>query len=146
MLIERGANVVVVTHNTNLTEGGDALSGVFGSLPLVKNLIARADLTIEVLAPKVVTNPNFPNQSSLDWTQPTVEDTVPGTLQPAGIKALERVGRVGTVGNHQLYLARAPLVPLQRVRVKGATGLQYSVLEVRSWPGHVEVLVEEVTP
>ena len=68
------------------------MSGVFGSLPLVKNLIARADLTIEVLAPKVVTNPNFPNQSSLDWTQPTVEDTVPGTLQPAGIKALEASG------------------------------------------------------
>lgn len=120
------------------------LAGVFGRLSLVKGLIASADQEIEVLAPKVVTNPNFSDQSTLDWAQATVEDAMPGTLQPAGTKALERAGRIGQVGLHSLFLDRAPLVPLQRVRVSGATGVQYAPVEVRTWPTHVEALVEIV--
>lgn len=124
------------------------MAGVFGSHSLIKRLIASADQTIEVLAPKVIHNPNFPGETTLDWSRPTVEDTVQGTLQPAGVKALERVGRVGRVGHHELYLARAPVHPLQRVRVKGLNNVQYAIVEAAIWPSHVEAVVEEeqVTP
>lgn len=121
------------------------MPGVFGNHSLVKRLIARADQTIEVLAPKVITNPHFPDQQTLDWSQATVEDTLPGSLQPAGVVAMERAGRIGRVGHHELFLARKPLAPLQRVRVAGEA-LQYSLVEARVWPSHVEALVEEVAP
>lgn len=121
------------------------MAGVFGSHSLIKNLVAKADSEIEVLAPKVITNPHFPDQQTLDWSQATVEDTLPGSLQPAGVVALERAGRIGRVGHHELFLARKPLAPLQRVRVAGEA-LQYSLVEARVWPSHVEALVEEVAP
>lgn len=119
------------------------MAGVFGSHSLVKSLIASADLEIEVLAPKLVHNPNFPGQYTPDWGRATVEDTLAGTLQPAGVKALERAGRIGRVGHHTLFLERKPVVPMQRVRVKNTTGVQYAIVEAFVWPSHVEALVEE---
>lgn len=122
------------------------MAGVFGSHSLIKSLIASADQVIEVLAPNVIYNPNFPGENTLDWSQATVEGTVPGTLQPAGVRALERAGRIGRVGHHELFLTRKPVTALQRVRVKGQNSLHYMIVEARSWPSHVEALVEEVTP
>jgi len=109
----------------------------------VKSLIAGADLKIEVLAPKLVHNPNFPGQVTPDWGRATVEDTLAGTLQPAGVKALERAGRIGRVGHYQLFLERKPVVPMQRVRVKNTSDVQYAIVEAFVWPSHVEALVEE---
>lgn len=120
------------------------MAGVFGPHSLITGLIARAPTEIEVLAPKVITNPHFPDDTTVDWTQPTVEDTVPGELQPLGEKAAERLGLTGLEGHQQLFLARSPLAPMQRVRVKGETA-QHSVVEVRAWRSHVEAVIKAVT-
>ena len=119
------------------------MAGVFGPHSLIRSLIAKAPTSIEVLAPKVITNPNFPDQTTIDWAQATVEDTVPGDLQPLGENAAERLGLTGVEGYQQLFLSRSPLVPMQRVRVAGETA-QHSVEELRAWRSHVEAVVKAV--
>jgi len=117
------------------------VTGVFGSLSLIRNLAGDAPLTVQALQPKLTANPNFPNQTYLDWGNATVALTTNGTLQPASAKAIERVGRIGRVGIWQLFTSLVPLHPFSRVRIDGQ---QYAVLEIASYATHNELVVEEV--
>jgi len=117
------------------------VAGVFGTLSLIRNLTGEAPLTVQALSPKLTTNPNYANQTYLDWTLATVELTTNGTLQPASAKALERAGLVGRVGIWQLFTSPAAVHPFSRVRIDGQ---QYAIIEVISYATHNELLVEEV--
>lgn len=100
------------------------------------------DSTVEVLAPDLVLNPYFPGESYLDWSDPTVVVSVLGSLQPAGTRALERAGRVGAHGVHELVCGPVGLTPEGRVRV-GA--VQFTVVNVREFVPYTHAVVEEVT-
>ena len=98
--------------------------------------------SVEVLAPDLVQNPYFPGESYLDWSDPTVVTTVLGSLQPAGTRALERAGRVGVNGVHELVCEAVGLTPEGRVRVAGE---QYVVVDVREFTPYTHAIVEAVT-
>ncbi|MBA3891540.1 MAG: hypothetical protein H0X64_13520 [Gemmatimonadaceae bacterium] len=98
--------------------------------------------SVQVLAPATGANPHFTGATALDWSNPTVTATVLGRLQPAGTRALERTGRVGKHGVHELVTRPTTITPLGRVRV-GAQ--QYSVLDARAFPTHTRAVIEEVS-
>ena len=98
--------------------------------------------TIEVLEPSIVSNPNFPSQTTLDWDNPIVVGEGSGTLQPASARALERVGRVGLVNAFEVFMDPLPVRPAQRLRVGARV---FRVLESRVWRSHASAVVEEVT-
>lgn len=101
------------------------------------------DESVEVLAPTVAANPNFPGSTFLDWGTTTVSVTLAGRLVPASTRALERVGRVGRVGVHELFTApTASITPLGRVRVNAR---QYTVLDARAYRQRLHAIVEEVS-
>ena len=109
---------------------------------LTRSALVPLDRTVEVLQPALVANPNHTGETSRDWTSPTVVATVLGTLQPASTRALERTGRVGKVGVHELITRATTITPLGRVRI----GTQhYTVLDVRAYGSHTQATVEEVS-
>ena len=99
------------------------------------------DTTIEVLLPELVANPHLAGVSTLDWSAATVTETVAGRMEPAGTRALERAGRIGKAGVHELCSEPVGLVPQGRVRV-GAQ--QYAVIDVREYAPFTYAIVEEV--
>lgn len=110
---------------------------------LTSSALVPLDRTIEVLRPAMVTNTHFTGETSRDWANPTVVATVRGTLQPASTRALERTGRIGKVGVHELITRATTITPQGRVRIGTQ---QYSVLDVRAYDTHVQVTIEEVSP
>ena len=128
------------------------------------------DTTVEVLAPALVDNPHLDGVTALHWTpvvvpftadttvitadstlvtadatehtlDAVVVETVLGSIMPAGTRALERAGRIGKTGVHELCTEPASLVPQGRVRI-GAR--QYAILDVREFVPFVYAIVEEV--
>lgn len=98
------------------------------------------DLTVEVLLPGVTPNPYLAGEDALDWSDPTVSETVLGALAPAGAKALERVGRTSLVSVFELTTTAA-LVPQGRVRVAGR---QFAVIDAQPFDSFTHAIVEEV--
>jgi len=103
---------------------------------------SERSLSVEVLQPALVANPNYPGEYTLDWSNPTVTATVAGNLQPASTRALERAARVGKVGVHELFTDPATLTPLGRVRIGSQ---QYAILDARLHHSHSHAIVEEVS-
>jgi hypothetical protein len=114
---------------------------------LSESMRARAlvplNLTVQVLRPTLASNANLPGTNSLSWAAPTVTATVLGKMQPAGVTARERVGRVGKTGVHEIVTEPATLPPMARVRVGTQ---QYLILESHAYATHSTATVEEVTP
>ena len=101
------------------------------------------DERVQVLAPVETDNPNFPCSTYLEWEGATVAATLKGRLAPASTRALERTGRVGKVGVHELFTTpSAQITPLGRVRI-GARVFQ--VLDARAYRQRTHAIVEEVS-
>jgi len=109
---------------------------------LTSTALVPLNRTIEVLKPTLTANPNHPDEFTRSWANATVIATVRGSLQPASTRALERTGRVGKVGVHELITRATTITPLGRVRI----GTQhYTVLDVRAYDTHSQVTIEEVS-
>lgn len=114
---------------------------VYGPLAGVARLAAAAPLTVEVLKPAKVANVNLLGENSLDWSTATVAASLKGSMQPASLKALDRLGRTGAVGIWVVYTTPGTVMPLGRIRINSR---QYTVLDVSAYPTHNELTVEEV--
>ena len=101
------------------------------------------DQRVQVLAPVITANPNFPGSTYLEWEGATVSATLSGRLVPASTRALERTGRVGKAGVHELFTTpTAQITPLGRVRVGTRV---FMVLDVRAYRQRSHAIVEEVS-
>ena len=109
---------------------------------MAPDALVPLNTSVEVLAPTLVSNPHFPGETYLDWSDPTVTSTVLANFQPAGTRALERAGRIGVNGVHELVLEAVGLAPEGRVRVGER---QYRVVNVREFAPFTHAIVEEVT-
>jgi hypothetical protein len=103
---------------------------------------ANRELTVQILKPAVIQNPNYPSETTLNWNAATISTTVKGNLQPAGTRAVERVGQTGKQGLHELFTDPVTLTPHGRVRIGSR---DYLVLDVREHHTHTHAIVEEVT-
>ena len=101
------------------------------------------DESVQVLAPVVTANPNFPGSTYLEWSNATVAATLKGRLVPASTRALERTGRVGKAGVHELFTTPTALItPLGRVRIGSRV---FTVLDARAYRQRLHAIVEEVS-
>lgn len=98
-------------------------------------------VTIELIKPTMIDDPNEDGRQIESWTNPTVITSVRGNIQPASTQALQRAGMLGKVNTKQIYSEEFGAMPESRVRVGEAI---YIVRSVRPWQGHTEVLVEEL--
>jgi hypothetical protein len=105
--------------------------------------------SVKVLKPTVVTNPNFPGESSVTWDAATVTATINGILQPvttdamrrAGAQAESKAGMIARAGWWTLHTDPYNLSPEGRVRI----GTQdYRIVSVDAYATHTEAVIEEV--
>lgn len=98
-------------------------------------------VAVEVLEPVLVINPHYPSQSSVDWSDPLVAETVQGSLQPASTETVMQAGLDAKREWWNLYTDPVTITPEGRVRVLTVT---YRVTRVRLFPSHTEALVERI--
>lgn len=98
-------------------------------------------VTVTPLTPAEVENPNFPGQTTLDWSNATEGTPVGGILQPVQAEAAERLGIIGKVGVWAIHTGPLTIQPEGRVRISST---DYRVLEARAYTTHTELVVEEV--
>ena len=109
---------------------------------MTANALVPLSSQIEVLQPTSPANPHYVGSVSVVWSNATVTSTVLGTIHPASTRALERVGRVGKVGVHEIIMQPVSVTPLGRVR---SGDQQFMVLDVRVWGAFTHAVVEEVS-
>lgn len=108
-----------------------------------------SDATVTPWTSAAEADPNFPNQTTTVWTEPTGESTsyrlLKHGIQPADEETLERAGLQSAVGLYTLLCEPVDLAPEGRVRVAGALhNGDFRVLLSREWHNHTQALLEQL--
>lgn len=97
--------------------------------------------SVKVLKPTVVTNPNFPGESSVTWAGAGTTATINGILQPLTAEAMTRAGITARAGLWTLHTDPYNLSPEGRVRIASQ---DYRIVSVDAYATHTEAVIEEV--
>lgn len=103
---------------------------------------AQRHVTVQVLAPMMISNPNFPGVETPDWSNPTITTTINGVLQPVSEDTATRMGIASRTDYRTLYSDATTLNPEGRVR---AAGSDWLIHEVRHWTSHTEAIIQRLT-
>jgi hypothetical protein len=99
-------------------------------------------VTIELLKPTLVNDPNETGRQVENWTNPTIVGELKrGNMQPASLRALQRAGMLGKINVKQIYCEPLAAMPEGRVRVDGTV---YVVRSAEPWESYTQMLVEEL--